>query len=93
MGNHTQSHTPLHSADFGHEIQRLFRHHKLLKKSNLRRLGIRLARFKRMVATGQLTRESLQQRMAGWEGYAKMGNTFALRQKVQETIESIGVNG
>jgi retron-type reverse transcriptase len=69
---------------------RVFRHHKLLKKSNLRRLRGRLDRFRRMLTAGELTKEQLQHSMAGWEGYAKMGNTFNLRQKIRGEIANIG---
>lgn len=68
---------------------RVFRHHKLIKRSNLRRFRIRLNRLKEDVAAGELTKEGLQARIAGWEGYAKMGDTFALREQVRGEIEAM----
>ncbi len=65
---------------------RVFRHHKLLKKSNLRRLHARLARYKEMVQAGELSREAIQTRMAGWEGYARMGNTYGLRAQISAEL-------
>ena len=65
---------------------RIFRHHKILKKSNLRRLNVRLARFRRVVEAGELSKEQLRCSIMGWEGYAKMGNTFRLRERIHREI-------
>lgn len=70
---------------------RVFRHHKLPKRSNLRRFRIRLDRFKEDVAAGELTKEGLRARIAGWEGYAKMGDTFRLREQVRGEIAAMEV--
>jgi retron-type reverse transcriptase len=70
---------------------RLFQHHKILKKSNLRRLRGRLATFREMIRAGTLTQADVRQSMTGWEGYAKMGDTFTLRQEVRKEIAEMGV--
>ena len=68
---------------------RIFTHHKLLKKSNLRRVRIRLEKFREQISLGQATPEHVQLSMAGWGGYAKQADTFMLRQEITKTIEII----
>ena len=65
---------------------RIFRYHKLPKKSNLRRLHVRLAKFKEMRTTGELTQDGLRSRIAGSEGYLKMGDTYALRESIRADL-------
>lgn len=70
---------------------RIFRHHKLLKKSNKRRLWERINRLKAGLKSGEITKEHIALSMSGWQGYAKMGNTYGLRQKVEREIASFEV--
>lgn len=65
---------------------RVFPYHKLLKKSNLLRFRTRLARFKQQLAMGVITRKHVCLSIVGWEGYAKMANTYRLREDVQQEI-------
>ena len=61
---------------------RIFYHHRLLKKSNQNRIQRRLAKFRVEFKRGEITKEKILLSMAGWNGYAKMGNTFGLRKQV-----------
>lgn len=65
---------------------RVFPTHKLLKKSNLRRLKIRIRRFKE---TKNIKHKHLQASISGWEGYAKMANTFNLREEIRKELETL----
>jgi len=62
---------------------RVFLHYKLLKKSNQNRIWKRLEKFRRQLENDEITEEKIQLSLAGWNGYAKMGNTFRLREKVR----------
>lgn len=55
---------------------RAFYHYRLLKKSNRNRIEKRLVKFRQMLVQGQKTPESIRLSLAGWEGYAMMGNTY-----------------
>lgn len=67
---------------------RVFQHYKLLKKSNLRRLERRVSLLKDGIATGSITPEHVRLSMAGWEGYARMGDTFTLRQEIAQELNA-----
>ncbi|RPJ56093.1 MAG: hypothetical protein EHM12_10920 [Dehalococcoidia bacterium] len=79
---------PLHS---GVQIVgfRVFYYYKLLKKSNLRRIMGRIERYKKGVADGTITPDHVLMSISGWEGYARMGNTFRLRQEIRKEIEGL----
>lgn len=66
---------------------RVFWHHKLLKKSNLRRFMRRLQIYREGVITGVITQEHVQLGIAGWEGYAKEADTFKLREAIRGQFE------
>lgn len=68
---------------------RVFFHHKLLKKSNLNRIFKRLSKFQERLEEGIIIEEHIKNSIAGWEGYAKMANTYNLRQKIRERINAI----
>lgn len=36
----------------------------------------------KQLASGEVSLEHVQLSMSGWEGYAKMGDTFSLRQEI-----------
>ena len=61
---------------------RAFYHYRLLKKSNQNRIRRRLCRFREKLGQGKITKEHTLLSMAGWQGYAMMGNTYGLRQEV-----------
>jgi len=71
---------------------RVFRFHRLLKRSNRLRFFRRLERFKGSLQAGQVSPEHVRLSVAGWDGYARMGNTFELRQVVQENVRAM-LNG
>lgn len=68
---------------------RVFRTHKLLKPSNRRRFMRRLQDYQEGLANGTITQEHVQLSIAGWEGYAKMGDTFKLRQEVRARLSEV----
>lgn len=68
---------------------RIFEKHKLLKKSNKLRFFRRLENYREGLADGTITKEHIKLGISGWEGYAKMGDTFKLREKIREEIESL----
>jgi len=61
---------------------RIFHACRLLKKSNQNRIQRRLAKFREKFNRGEITKEKILLSIAGWNGYAKMGNTFSLRKQV-----------
>lgn len=58
---------------------RVFYHHRLLKKSNSRRIWKRLEKFKQKYEDGEMEREEIVQSMKGWFAYTKFANTYNLR--------------
>ena len=70
---------------------RCFRHFRILKKNNLRRVFGRLALFRKKYAEGEISRAHIILSIAGWKGFAMMGNTYRLRQKVKrEAAQMLG---
>jgi hypothetical protein len=61
---------------------RVFRHYRLLKKSNARRIWGRLDRFKEKCDAGEIRREDVVRSLDGWLAYAKFANSYKLRKKV-----------
>lgn len=61
---------------------RVFYHHRLLKKSNARRIWKRLERLGRKCAEGEITKEKALQSLEGWLAYAKFANTYKLRKRI-----------
>jgi len=68
---------------------RIFPSHKLLKKSNIRRFKIKLNRLNEGVKNGTLCKEHVKLSLAGWLGYAQMGNTSHLREEIMTEMEGI----
>ncbi len=68
---------------------RCFYHYRLLKKSNQNRIHRRLAKFREKFKRGEITKQKILLSMAGWDGYAKMGNTYKLRWQVWQDAWSI----
>lgn len=71
---------------------KVYKTHKVLKRSNRLRFFKRLGRYKQDLSSGLITKEYVARSIAGWEGYARMGNSYNLRQKVQDRIPKI-LNG
>lgn len=61
---------------------RVFRHCRLLKKSNARRIWGRLERFKEKCDAGEMSRKDVVRSLNGWLAYAKFANSYNLRKKV-----------
>jgi retron-type reverse transcriptase len=61
---------------------RVFYHYKLLRKSNIRRMKKKLVRFKTMFKRKEITKEKIKERLQGWMAYAKIGNTYKLRNEI-----------
>ncbi len=61
---------------------RVFRHYRLLKKSNARRIWGRLERFKEKCHAGEMRREDVVRSLEGWLAYAEFANSYKLRKKV-----------
>jgi len=68
---------------------RAFFHFRILKKSNVRRVLGRLALFRAKYAAGEIEQRRILLSNSGWQGYAMMGNTYKLRQKIHVEVESI----
>lgn len=68
---------------------RVFYHYKLLKRSNLTRIEKRLLKFEEKLGRGETNCEHIMLSLAGWEGYARMGNTYKLRMKIREQVQSL----
>jgi len=68
---------------------RVFFYCKFLKKSNLRKHERRLSRFETGLKSGDISRECVRLSLAGWEGYARMGNTYKLRIRIRKRIEHL----
>ena len=63
---------------------RIFQKHRLLKKSNSRRIWKRIKKFKEKYDEGKITMEQINLSLEGWLAYADFANTYALRKKVLE---------
>lgn len=61
---------------------RIFHHHRLLKKSNTRRIWKRIERFKQKYDAKEIDMEKINQSLEGWIAYAEFANTYNLRTRV-----------
>jgi hypothetical protein len=68
---------------------RVFYRYRLLKMSNQNRIWKRLGKFRGQIARGEISKQHVLLSLEGWSGYAKMGNTYRLQQKVHAEVESI----
>ncbi len=68
---------------------RVFLHYRLLKRSNQSRIWKRLRRFGEKLGRGETTKKHVLLSMAGWEGYAKMANTYNLRKRIRNEVNSM----
>jgi RNA-directed DNA polymerase len=63
---------------------RIFNNHRLLKKSNARRIWKRLDKMKQKHSRGEITVREAACSLEGWIAYAEHANTYKLRNKVIE---------
>lgn len=68
---------------------RVFLRYRLLKRSNQSRIWKRLRRFRERLDRDETTKKHVLLSMAGWEGYAKMANTYKLRKRVWNEVNSM----
>lgn len=61
---------------------RVFYHHKLLRKANIRKMKNRLAEFRRKYRKGAVAHRDIMRSLESWTGYARQGNTYRLRQRI-----------
>jgi hypothetical protein len=65
---------------------RVFYYFKLLKKSNQKRVDKKLSKFRKKLERGEITPKRVICSFMGWQGYAKMCNSYKLRLKVRQKI-------
>ena len=68
---------------------RIFYHHKLLRKSNLKKFERSLKEKIENYERGRCTYEQLLASIEGWFGYATWANTYKLRKKIMEKVRQL----
>jgi len=63
---------------------RVFYHHKLLKKSNIKIINKRIDNFIKMSREGLMNKDKVMERLEGWNAYAMHGNTYKLRKRIEK---------
>jgi hypothetical protein len=66
---------------------RIFDHHKLLRKSNMRKMMRKFEWLKRKHAIGVISYDAVYDYFQGWMAYASHANTYKLRRRLTEEIE------
>ena len=66
---------------------RVFYYHKLLRKTNLRKMKRTVAAYKQLYQEGRLSYDLIYEYLQGWLAYAKQANTHKLRKKLLTDIE------
>lgn len=61
---------------------RIFRKHRLLKKSNAKRIWKRLEVFRQKYEAGIMSEDQILRSLEGWLAYARFANTYNLRKRV-----------
>jgi len=61
---------------------RLFYHHLLLRRKNMKKARRRLERMARQYARGELDQQDVQRSLAGWLGYARFADTYNFRRRL-----------
>ncbi len=61
---------------------KVFYHHRLLKKSNIRKMEQRMREFKSALENNEISHEDIVRSFESWLGYAKQGNTYGLRKRM-----------
>jgi RNA-directed DNA polymerase len=68
---------------------RIFHNHKLLKKSNSKRIWKRLNAFKQKRSEGTISQKQIERSISGWMVYASFANTYRLRKRVSLKAQRI----
>jgi hypothetical protein len=72
---------------------RVFYYHRLLKKSNARRIIKRLEKFRRLCKDGRMKKEDAITSFEGWSAYAEFADTYNLRGRLtREFSDLLSVN-
>ena len=66
---------------------RVFYYHKLLKKSNIRKMKQKLKSLKQEYELHEVNYDSVYDSLEGWIAYAKNANAYKLRRKVTAEFE------
>lgn len=66
---------------------RIFYYHKLLRKSNIRKMKSRLKILKEDYNKSKIDYDKVYDSAEGWMAYAKHANTYKLRKKIADEIE------
>lgn len=61
---------------------RIWRTHRLLRKSSVRRMKRKLRAFARKYSAGEMESKKIQASIMSWLGHAKHANTYTLRKKI-----------
>jgi retron-type reverse transcriptase len=61
---------------------RIFYHYRLLKERNIRHFMRKLEENIRLYKNKEISKEQLESRIKGWEGYAKFGNSYNIIKKI-----------
>lgn len=61
---------------------RCFWHYKLLRKRNVRKMVLKVEKYKR----GEISKEKILESFQGWQAYAKWANTLKLKRRVVKKI-------
>ena len=65
---------------------RIFYEYKILRKTNLRKIQARLNELLNSYKLGNIDAYDILEVLQGWNGYAMQGNTYKLRQKIEEKV-------
>ncbi|MFH1978126.1 MAG: reverse transcriptase/maturase family protein [Candidatus Aenigmatarchaeota archaeon] len=65
---------------------RIFYYHKLLKKSNIRLFRKRTIELEKSYICGETSKDKLCEKINGWLEYARHGDTYKLRKRIQDEI-------
>ena len=66
---------------------RIFKYHKLLKKSNLQKFKIKLNNQIELFQNNLLDFDQIYNFYTGWQGYAKQANTYKFRKRISKHLE------
>ena len=65
---------------------RIFYYYKLLKKSNVRKMQMRLGLLHSKYRQGEISSDDFSKNIASWLGYAKQGDTYSLRKRISTNL-------
>jgi RNA-directed DNA polymerase len=72
---------------------RIFYHHKLLRKRNLKTFYRKFEKNLEMCRSGLIDREHLSGSLEGWFGYAQWANTYKIRTEISDKANAISGGG